>query len=830
MAKTRGGGQVGSRRSRRKQGLEVEEITPQVAPATTLKVNKKRKAKKVATSSSTRNKKVAAQDDEVEDITPQDNVVEDVIPQDDAVDNVTPSSMEADQTEKAMSENEKEDSEIEGEACLTGQEQKEDEEEAPNIDEAIEMEKDGVGNGQDNAIPSNTDEGSQVSVTFNDFGDHVGSGSITLSSFLGVLVREHVPVTISDWRKVDTMTKQAMWEEIQGRFNLQEKWQRVVIFKQMGNIWRGWKSRLLSKTNAAFMEISDKYRKMRQNQIPHTTSRKGMLRLADDMKKKSKDPSKVTRSKVWIAGHTHANGRPVKPQFAETIEQIQSLDSEMDSTSAVDNIREDAVSKILGKDKPGRVRGFGRGITATKLAFLQSRDAEMAEMKSEIEELKGIVRDLAGKKVIHFITFGDVVVGEGEFRYAEPMYKIGRIPIGPNAMAVLVKSALSSEASLWRPTTDVLYLEEAVGCKIPWPMDKVLLYKDPVASENVSMQNKEGETRRCKINDWTNKDDEVIAEGVVCSSNSKEKVNNIPLGPSAVCRDCRNLCHQSVEEIVEHLVIRGMDKKYKTSCWSIHGEKRASTEDSGRRHETEAFDLFKTAFSMNEGEPNQTNGDEALEANDDEAVEETQFRKKLREAETPLYSDCIKYTKVSAIMGLYRFKVKSGVSENYFDQLLDLIKDMLPEDNNDCILYRKEFEKLDSCPRCKVSRWEKDKHSNEIKVGIPTKVLRYFPIKDRFRRMFRSNKMAEDLRWHYTNGTEDGTMRHPVDSISWAQVNAKWPDFSAEPRNLRLGISTDGMNPFSMQNTNHSTWPVLLVNYNTPPTMCMKAENIMLTL
>ncbi|XP_056843210.1 uncharacterized protein LOC130495735 [Raphanus sativus] len=123
-----------------------------------------------------------------------------------------------------------------------------------------------------------------------------------------------------------------------------------------------------------------------------------------------------------------------------------------------------------------------------------------------------------------------------------------------------------------------------------------------------------------------------------------------------------------------------------------------------------------------------------------------------------------------------------------------------------------------------------DKHSNEIKVGIPAKVLRYFPIKDRFRRMFRSKRMAEDLRWHYTNATEDGTIRHPVDSISWAQVNAKWPDFAADPRNLRLGISTDGMNPFSMQSTNHSTWPVLLVNCNTPPTMCMKAENIMLTL
>ncbi|XP_056856243.1 uncharacterized protein LOC130505660 [Raphanus sativus] len=72
--------------------------------------------------------------------------------------------------------------------------------------------------------------------------------------------------------------------------------------------------------------------------------------------------------------------------------------------------------------------------------------------------------------------------------------------------------------------------------------------------------------------------------------------------------------------------------------------------------------------------------------------------------------------------------------------------------------------------------------------------------------------MAEDLRWHYTNATEDGTMRHPVDSISWAQVNAKWPDFAADPRNLRLGISTDGMNPFSMQSTNHSTWPAENIN------------------
>ncbi|XP_056847411.1 uncharacterized protein LOC108830966 [Raphanus sativus] len=227
-------------------------------------------------------------------------------------------------------------------------------------------------------------------------------------------------------------------------------------------------------------------------------------------------------------------------------------------------------------------------------------------------------------------------------------------------------------------------------------------------------------------------------------------------------------------------------------------KKRESKEDTGPQNEREAYELFKTAFSMDEDGPNQTNESEVEPNDGDEAAEETEFRKKLRDAETPLYSDCIKHTKVSAIMGLYRFKDMLP-ENNVLPKSMDAIKKFLKifgfgYDNihacmNDCILYRKNFEKLESCPRCKVLRWEKDKHSNEIKVGIPAKVLRYFPIKDRFRRM------AEDLCWHYTNATED-----------------------------------DGMNPFSMQNTNHSTWPVLLVNYNTPPTMCMKAENIMLTL
>ncbi|CAA7045655.1 unnamed protein product [Microthlaspi erraticum] len=323
------------------------------------------------------------------------------------------------------------------------------------------------------------------------------------------------------------------------------------------------------------------------------------------------------------------------------------------------------------------------------------------------------------------------------------------------------------------------------------------------------------------------------------------------------CIDCRNVCHQSSETILEHLVIRGMDQKYKRSkCWSKHGDTRDAKSSDVQTSEQEAYDLIRTAFMANEfNQPSQKQNADEFE--DTECDEEVEFRKKLEDAETPLYSTYENFTKVSAIMGLYRIKVKSGMSENYFDQLLVLVSDMLPEENvlpkstdqmkkflkvfgfgydnihackNDCILYRNEYENLVSCPRCSDSRWERDKHSGEEKKGVPAKVLRYFPIKDRLRMMFRSKRLAQELRWHFSNATTDDTMRHPVDSLTWIQANDKWPDFAAEARNLRLGLSTDGMNPFSIQNTKYSTWPVLLVNYNMGPTECMKAEKIMLTM
>jgi len=72
--------------------------------------------------------------------------------------------------------------------------------------------------------------------------------------------------------------------------------------------------------------------------------------------------------------------------------------------------------------------------------------------------------------------------------------------------------------------------------------------------------------------------------------------------------------------------------------------------------------------------------------------------------------------------------------------------------------------------------------------------------------------------------------RHSTDSIQWKFFDDEFPEFGIESRNIRLGLATNGMNPFSNMSTNHSSWPVLLVIYNLPPRLCMKRKYMMLSM
>ena len=53
--------------------------------------------------------------------------------------------------------------------------------------------------------------------------------------------------------------------------------------------------------------------------------------------------------------------------------------------------------------------------------------------------------------------------------------------------------------------------------------------------------------------------------------------------------------------------------------------------------------------------------------------------------------------------------------------------------------------------------------------------------------------------------------------------------FLVESKNMRLGLCTDGFNPFGSFAASYSCWPVILMLYNLPPMMCVRSEFMFLS-
>ncbi|KAL0412275.1 UNVERIFIED_CONTAM: hypothetical protein Slati_3817200 [Sesamum latifolium] len=95
---------------------------------------------------------------------------------------------------------------------------------------------------------------------------------------------------------------------------------------------------------------------------------------------------------------------------------------------------------------------------------------------------------------------------------------------------------------------------------------------------------------------------------------------------------------------------------------------------------------------------------------------------------------------------------------------------------------------------------------------------------------YASQVTAEQMTWHANHQTEEGSMCHPSDAEVWRHFDRTHPDFTAEPRNIKLGLCTDGFAPHGQYGRTYYYWPVILTPYNLPPGMCMSSEYMFLTI
>jgi hypothetical protein len=81
------------------------------------------------------------------------------------------------------------------------------------------------------------------------------------------------------------------------------------------------------------------------------------------------------------------------------------------------------------------------------------------------------------------------------------------------------------------------------------------------------------------------------------------------------------------------------------------------------------------------------------------------------------------------------------------------------------------------------------------------------------------------MRWHKEAVRDnDDLIVHPSDGDAWKALDTFDLDFAADPRNVRIGLATDGFTPFGQMASSCSCWPIFVIPYNLPPSLCMKYE------
>ncbi|EUC57887.1 transposase family Tnp2 protein, partial [Rhizoctonia solani AG-3 Rhs1AP] len=151
---------------------------------------------------------------------------------------------------------------------------------------------------------------------------------------------------------------------------------------------------------------------------------------------------------------------------------------------------------------------------------------------------------------------------------------------------------------------------------------------------------------------------------------------------------------------------------------------------------------------------------------------------------------------------------------------------------NSCMAYTGVRRPLTRCPHCGEKRYEPDpRHPNRQRARAH---FQYIPIIPRLRNLYYNLKMARKMRYRARRTSEEGVYADIFDGQYYLRLLKKLVKvgdtflghtFFQDSTDIALGLSTDGYSPFD--DNKQSCWPIILFNYNLPPTIRFQLEHIM---
>ncbi|XP_060971986.1 uncharacterized protein LOC115722053 [Cannabis sativa] len=245
-------------------------------------------------------------------------------------------------------------------------------------------------------------EGKKLEIEYNNLGQQWGKAATDLVSRIGVWVRINIPLVNKKWPQIDKELKNRLWNDVKGKFELEEEAKRRTIQKA-GERWRDWKNtltkgiykvkdvapQLLEKPPRLYEDIIDETewtefvasrltkewgvtRKNAQasrakNIYPHRSGRGGARMVELQMEKElGHQLVKIDRADLWKRLRTNSKGELEGPAV-EVAQRIDDLRKQLEEGTISVEGKNDILTMALGTDEHGgRVRGLGYGVTQTQ--------------------------------------------------------------------------------------------------------------------------------------------------------------------------------------------------------------------------------------------------------------------------------------------------------------------------------------------------------------------------------------------------------------------------------------------------------------------------------
>nr|XP_009803558.1 PREDICTED: uncharacterized protein LOC104248905 [Nicotiana sylvestris] len=267
------------------------------------------------------------------------------------------------------------------------------------------------------------------------------------------------------------------------------------------------------------------------------------------------------------------------------------------------------------------------------------------------------------------------------------------------------------------------------------------------------------------------------------------------------CKKCRNIIYMDVETVRFHLFKFRFVENY--SIWKYRGEKdvtgvtSSSSDLHGGVQPALGYDnpyrqmiLDAVGPNFGQGSSWQSYSNTEVESShhfepsmedesnpsmgEDPNPESQRFYDLLKAADTELYPGS-SHSQLAVVSRMLNIKMENTLSQRGYDQMMQLLKEALPEDNimlesyyqtkklvhslglpvekidccnSGCMLHWGDDEGLTFCKFCGYERFKRRVGSRKRKL-VPYKRMYYFPLIPRLRRLYASYATVGDIRWHH---------------------------------------------------------------------------------